>query len=112
MTILTGWPLFITILVIAAGTVATRFFPFLIFPPGRKVPAFIERIQVLLPAAVIGLLVVYCLRDINIFSESRGIPELIALAVILLLHLWRKNTLLSIAGGTITYMLLVQFVFL
>jgi branched-subunit amino acid transport protein AzlD len=111
MTTLAGWQLFITILAIAAGTVATRFLPFAIFPPGRNVPPLIKKIQVLLPSAVIGLLVVYCLKDVNILSGSHGIPEFIALAVIALLHFLRRHTLLSIAGGTVVYMVLVQMVF-
>jgi len=111
MTTLTEWPLFMTILAIALGTVATRFLPFLVFPAGRDVPPLLKKIQFLLPDAVIGLLVVYCLKDVSVFSGSRGIPELIALAVIALTHNWRKNALLSIAAGTITYMALVQLVF-
>jgi len=112
MATLTGWPLFITILAITMGTVVTRFLPFIIFSPGREVPASIKKVQLLLPNAVIGLLVVYCLKHVSIFSGNHGMPELAALAVIVLVHLWRKNTLLSIASGTITYMVLVQFVLL
>ena len=108
MATLTGLPLVITILVIAAGTVLTRALPFLIFPPGREAPAFVKRLQSLLPSAVIGLLVVYCLRYVDFLSGSRGLPELMAILAIVVLHLWRKNSLISIAGGTILYMLLVQ----
>jgi len=109
MSTLAGFPLFITILAIAGGTIITRFLPFWIFPPGREAPEFVKRLQFLLPSAVIGLLVVYCLRYVNIFYGSRGLPEFAAAAVVVLLHLWRKNTLLSIAGGTILYMLIIQF---
>ena len=111
MATLTGLPLLITILVIAAGTALTRFLPFFIFPPGRQAPTFVRRLQSLLPSAVIGLLVVYCLRYVDIFSGERGLPELLAIAAVVCLHLWRKNALLSIGGGTALYMLLVQFVF-
>jgi len=111
MATLTGMPLLITILVIAGGTVLTRALPFVIFPPGKESPALIKRLQLLLPSAVIGLLVVYCLRYVDIFSSSHGVPELLSIAAIVALHLWRKNTLLSIMGGTVLYMLLVQNVF-
>jgi len=111
MATLSGLPLLVTILAIAGGTVLTRALPFLIFPPGKNTPAFIIRLQRLLPSAMIGLLVVYCLRYINIFSGSRGAPEFLAVAATALIHLWRKNSLLSIMGGTVFYMLLVQLVF-
>lgn len=110
-TTLGGSELFLTILVIAAGTVFTRFLPFVLFPPHREVPAFVKRLQLLLPSAVIGLLVVYCLRNVELLAPGHGLPEGIALAVLVALHLWRKNTLLSIGGGTAVYMLLVQLVF-
>ncbi len=108
MAVLTGWPLFITILAMAAGTVLTRFLPFWIFPQGRSAPEFIKRLQTLLPSAVIGLLVVYCFRNVDMYSGSRGLPELLASLAAAALHLWRRNTLLSIAGGTVVYMILVQ----
>ena len=111
MATITGLPLLITILTIAAGTILTRALPFLIFPPGREAPAFVKRLQLLLPSAVIGLLVVYCLRYVEIFSGSHGLPEFLAISAIVALHLWRKNTLLSILGGTAFYMLLVQRMF-
>jgi len=112
MTTLTGLPLFITIVVIAGGTVLTRVLPFLIFPQGKETPVFVKRLQLLLPSAVIGLLVVYCLRYVDVFSSSHGLPECLSITVIVIFHLWRKNTLLSIMSGTILYMLLVQNVFL
>jgi len=111
MATLTGTPLLITILVIAGGTVLTRALPFLIFPPGKDAPAFVKRLQFLLPSAMIGLLVVYCLRYVDIFSGSHGLPEFLSIAAVAALYLWRKNSLLSIAGGTILYMLLIQRVF-
>ena len=100
----------ITIAVIVLGTVLTRALPFIIFPEGRKPPRFITYLGTVLPSAVIGMLIVYCLRE-ALLTNLHALPELIATAVIIILHRWRKNTLLSIAGGTVFYMLLVQYVF-
>ena len=101
----------ITIAVIALGTMLTRFLPFLLFPAGRPTPKYIRYLGKYLPAAVFGLLVIYCLKDVNLLSGSHGIPELIYIAVVVALHLWKRQMLLSIAGGTVCYMLLVQLVF-
>jgi branched-subunit amino acid transport protein AzlD len=101
----------ITILVVAAGTVLTRSLPFLLFPAGKPTPKYIQYLGKVLPAAVFGMLVVYCLKNVQILSGSHGLPEAIAIAVVAALHLWKKNTLLSIAVGTVCYMLLVQLVF-
>ncbi len=101
----------ITVLVVVAGTVITRFLPFIIFPEGKPVPGYIKYLGKVLPAAVFGMLVVYSLKDVSVFGENHGIPELIAVSVTAGLHIWKKKMLLSIAGGTICYMLLVQFVF-
>ncbi len=101
----------ITILVVAAGTMLTRFLPCVLFPAGKPTPKYIQYLGRMLPAAVFGLLVVYCLKNVSLFSGSHGIPEAIAIAVVAALHLWKKNTLLSIAVGTVCYMLLVQLVF-
>lgn len=89
----------------------TRFLPFLLFPADKPTPKYVQYLGKVLPAAVFGLLVIYCLKDVNIFTGSHGIPELIAIGVVVLLHIWKKQMLLSIAGGTICYMLLVQLVF-
>lgn len=89
----------------------TRFLPFLLFSGKHKTPEYINYLGRALPAAIFGMLVVYCLKNVNITSGSHGLPELISLCVLTALHLWRKNMLLSIAGGTVCYMLLVQFVF-
>ena len=89
----------------------TRFLPFLLFPADKPTPKYVQYLGKVLPAAVFGLLVIYCLKDVNIFTGSHGIPELVAIGVVVLLHLWKKQMLLSIAGGTICYMLLVQLVF-
>lgn len=92
------------------GTMVTRFLPFLIFPEGKEPPKFIQYLGKVLPYAVIGLLVIYCLKDVP-GSGTYGIPEFLAIVFIVLLHRWKKSILLSIGGGTVFYMLLVQFVF-
>ena len=92
------------------GTMVTRFLPFLIFPEGKEPPEFIQYLGKVLPYSVIGLLVIYCLKDVP-GSGTYGIPEFLAIAFIVLLHRWKKSILLSIGGGTVFYMLLVQFVF-
>lgn len=101
----------LTVAVVVLGTMLTRFLPFLIFPAGKETPKFVRYLGIYLPAAVFGLLVVYCLKNVTPFAFSYGIPELISIAVVVLLHLWRRQMLLSIAGGTICYMLLIQLVF-
>ncbi len=100
----------ITIAVVVLGTLTTRFLPFLIFPENKKPPKYITYLGAVLPFAVIGLLVVFCLKE-AVFTKLHGLPEAIAILFIVLLHKWKKNTLLSIAGGTILYMVLVQTVF-
>ena len=96
--------------VVVAVTVALRFLPFLIFN-GRNTPNVVQYLGKVLPYAIMGMLVVYCLKDVNITAGSHGLPELIAGILVVALHLWKRNTLLSIAGGTVAYMLLVQLVF-
>lgn len=100
------------IAVIAAATALLRFLPFLIFSGKRKTPGVITYLEKVLPSAVMGMLVIYCLRGVSLMEFPFGLPELIAGTVVVLLHLWRRNTLLSILTGTILYMLLTQFVFL
>lgn len=101
----------ITIAVVAIGTMLTRFLPFIIFPEGKPTPKYIQYIGKALPPAVFGMLVVYCLKHVTLLAGSHGLPELIAIAVVVLLHLWKRQMLLSIAAGTVCYMLLVQLVF-
>ena len=101
----------ITIGMVILGTVLTRFLPFLVFPAGKPTPKYIRYLGTVLPSAVFGLLVVYCLKDVSLFAGSHGIPEMISIAVVAGLHLWKRQMLLSIAGGTVCYMLLVQLVF-
>ena len=101
----------ITIALCALGTMATRFLPFLLFSARRPTPRYIRYLGKVLPGAIFGMLVVYCLRSVDLLAGSHGLPEAIALAVGAALHLWKGQMLLSIAGGTICYMLLVQTVF-
>lgn len=99
------------IAVVALGTMATRFLPFLVFHGGQPTPRYIRYIGKVLPPAVFGLLVVYCLKNVSLLSAPHGLPEAIAIAVVAALHLWKRQMLLSIAAGTVVYMLLVQLVF-
>ena len=100
----------ITIVAVVLGTMTTRFLPFLIFPEGKNPPDVVHYLGTVLPYAVISLLVVYCLKGVP-ENGTHGIPEAIAIVFIIFLHKWKRNTLLSIAGGTILYMALVQLVF-
>ncbi len=95
----------------ASGTMATRFLPFLLFPQGKKMPRYVEYLGQVLPYATMGLLVVYCLKGVSPFIWPFGLPELISCVAVVLLHVWKRNSLLSIGGGTLLYMLLVQTVF-
>lgn len=101
----------ITIAMVVLGTLITRFLPFIVFPAGKPTPKFVKYLGRVLPPAVFGMLIIYCLKNVSVFTGSHGIPELIAIAVTAGLHLWKRQMLLSIAGGTIVYMLLVQLVF-
>lgn len=101
----------ITVGMVVLGTMVTRFLPFILFPGDKPAPKYIQYLGKVLPAAVFGLLVIYSLKDVSILGGSHGIPELIAIAVVVVLHLWKRQMLLSIAAGTVCYMLLVQFVF-
>lgn len=101
----------ITIAMVVLGTAVTRFLPFLVFPAGKPTPKYIQYLGKVLPFAVFGLLVVYSLKDVSILSGSHGIPELISIVLVIALHVWKRQMLLSIAGGTVCYMLLVQMVF-
>ncbi len=92
-------------------TMATRFLPFLLFGEKRKTPALITYLGKVLPCAIMGMLVVYCLKDTAVLSYPYGLPELLGCAIVTLLHLWKRNSLLSIGVGTVCYMLLVQQIF-
>ena len=99
------------IAVTALVTMGLRFLPFLIFGENRKTPPIVAYLGQVLPYAIMGMLVVYCLKDIQLTASPFGIPECIGCAVVALLHIWKRNTLLSIGAGTVCYMFLVQFVF-
>ena len=101
----------ITILMISLGTMAMRFLPFILFPAGKPMPKYIVYLGRVLPGAIFGMLVIYCLKNVDLLAYPYGIPELIGIAVTVVLHLWKKQMILSMAGGTLTYMALVQFVF-
>lgn len=102
---------FVIISMVALGTVITRFLPFILFPDNKKKHPYITYLGRVLPYPVIGLLVVYCLKTVNLTTPSSWIPESIAVICIMALHFWKGNVLLSIGAGTIVYMLLVQLVF-
>ena len=97
--------------VVALVTIGLRFLPFAIFSGNKSVPPFVAYLGRVLPYAIMGMLVVYCLRNTHIATAPHGLPEMISCALVAALHLWKRNTLISIAGGTVCYMLLVQFVF-
>ena len=97
--------------VVAAVTALIRVLPFIIFGGKRKTPQFVLYLGKVLPYAVMAMLVVFCFKGVSLLERPHGLPELIAGAAVVLLHLWRRNTLLSITCGTVIYMLLIQFVF-
>ena len=96
------------IAVCTAVTMLLRFLPFLIFGGKKEIPGYITYLSGVLPYAIMGMLVVYCLRNVDLFAETHGIPEILASAAVVGLHVWKRNTLLSIAAGTVFYMFLVQ----
>lgn len=101
----------IIILVIGAATLATRILPVLIFGRGEKVPEFILYLGKVVPYTAMGLLIVYCLRDVSIFRGAHAFPEIISIGAVSTSYLWKRNTILSVLIGTVLYMVLVQFVF-
>lgn len=96
------------IAVMTLATVALRFLPFLVFDRGEQLPKWISYLGKVLPPAVMSMLLVYCLRNIDLAAANHGLPELICVGVAMLLHNWKRNTLLSIGVSTLLYMLLVQ----
>lgn len=101
----------LTIAVVALVTAGLRFLPFLIFGENRTTPPLITYLGQVLPYSIMGMLVIYCLKDVSLTAAPFGISEAIGCAVVALLHIWKRNTLLSIGAGTVCYMLLVQLVF-
>jgi branched-chain amino acid transport protein azlD len=97
---------------LVSGTLLTRWLAFALFPENRRQPQVISFLSLTIPAAMMGLLVVFCLKRINVLTYPYGLPELISVSLIVILHLWRRNVLLSIAAGTLMYMFLVQKIFI
>ncbi len=97
--------------IISLTTILIRILPFILFPENRETPKYITYLGKVLPYTIIGMLVIYCLKDISFTAAPFGLPEIIAIGAIIALHLWKSNTFLSIGTGTILYMLLVQFIF-
>ncbi len=108
---MTTQQIIVTIAVVIAATMLTRFLPYLLFPQGKKTPDFVIYLGKVLAPAVFGLLVVYCFRNTSFTSGSYGIPEILALLTVVLTFVWKRQMLLSMASGTILYMILVQVVF-
>lgn len=108
---LTSIQTLVIIAAVALGAMLTRFLPFMLFPEKRQVPAAVTYLSKVLPPAMMGLLVVYCLKNVSATAMPYGLPELIAIGAIVALHKWKNNVLISIVGGTILYMFLVQVVF-
>ena len=105
------WQQIAIIGIVVFGTMLTRFLPFLIFGRKKEAPKYLQYLGKVSPAAVFGLVVVYCLKDVNLFTGSHGLPEAIAILAVVLLHVWKRQMLLSIAGGTVCYMVLLQLFF-
>lgn len=101
----------IMIAMVIIGTMLTRFLPFIIFRGEKATPKYVQYLGKALPGAVFGLLVVYSLKSVSIIAAPHGLPELIAVLSVIIIHLWKRQMLLSIAGGTVIYMLLIQMVF-
>ena len=99
------------ILTMTAGTMATRFLPFVLLDDKRQTPPFISYLGKVLPYAIMGMLVVYCLKGVSVTQLSSVLPAVLGVGITAGLHLWKHNTLLSILGGTVCYMLLVQLIF-
>ena len=97
--------------VTSAVTILLRFLPFAIFSGNRKTPAYVTYLGKVLPYAIMGMLVVFCLKGVSLTAAPYGIPEAIACVLVVLLHVWKRNKLVSILGGTVCYMVLVQMVF-
>lgn len=109
--VMTQTQLIITVAICILGTVITRFLPFVVFSENKETPKFVTYLGKYLPSAVFGMLIVYCLKDVSILQGSHGLPELIAILLTAGVHLWKRQMLISIAVGTVSYMLLIQFVF-
>ncbi|NLK99407.1 MAG: branched-chain amino acid transporter AzlD [Clostridiales bacterium] len=107
----TNSQLFMFFGLVSLATILTRALPFILFPENKRIPKYIKYLSDVLPYTIIGMLVVYCLKDISFRIHPYALPEIISIAVITILHLWRKNTLLSIGIGSFVYIILIQYVF-
>lgn len=96
------------IFAVAGGAIVTRVLPFILFPENKKIPTYVTYLGNVLPMAMMGLLVVYCLKSVSILKAPFAIPEAIAIIGIILLHRWKSNVLLSIGGGTLIYVVLIR----
>ena len=108
---MTHFEMFITIAIVSLGTIATRFLPFIIFPATKRPSPFIQYLGIILPSAVMGMLVVYALKDTQLLSYPYGLLEIIATISVVCIHLWKRHSLISIVAGTLFYMFLIQVVF-
>ncbi len=99
------------IIVMSAITFLTRALPFIIFNGKKETPKVITYLGTVLPFSIIGMLIVYCLKDVSFLQSPFGLPEIISIIIVAVLHIWKRNTLLSIVGGTVGYMLLIQMIF-
>lgn len=111
MTTLPFWQQAVLILLCAAATMTTRFLPFFLFRPGRDLPPYVKYLGRVLPSAIFALLVVYCLKDVSLTETPHGIPEFLSLLLTGFLHIRKRQMMLSMAGGTVLYMVLLQFIF-
>lgn len=105
---MTGMQVFVTVLIAAVVTMATRAIPFLLFPAGKQAPAFITWLSGQLPRAVMAMLMIYCLKDLSFSVVSGWLPALLGVAATVLLHLWKRQMMISILGGTALYMALIR----
>lgn len=101
----------ITIASVVVATMLTRFLPFLIIGANRETPKYIKYIGKVFPCAIFALLIIYCLRNVEIFSGSHGLPEFLGIISTVIIHMLKRQMLLSMAVGTMIYMFLVQFIF-
>ena len=101
----------ILIAIVSIITIIFRSLPFLIFPSGKTTPKTITYLGGVLPYAIMGMLIIYCLKEVSVFSYPHALPELISMALVAVLHVWKRNSLISISVGTVFYMILVQIVF-
>ena len=101
----------LTVVAVVVATMLTRFLPFILMGNRQQTPPYIQYLGKVLPCAVFALLIVYCLRNVSLMTAPHGIPEFLGIAATIIIHLAKRQMLLSIGGGTVFYMLLVQFIF-